>query len=115
MFNDAAKGGLRLLCHHVRFVEDNELETLGEQRARFCKLLDLFADNVNSSVIRGIKLTEESGHEQPHLIMVVLDPPLGSASCTLGRIFALQQLRWLMSFPYQVAHKTKDVEDDSSE
>jgi len=47
--------------------------------------------------------------------MVVLDPPLGSVSCTLGHIFALQQLRWLTSFPYQVAHKTKDVEDDSSE
>ena len=46
------------LGHHVCLVEDDELEEawFGVQSTRLCKGLDLFADDVDATVIRCIEL-----------------------------------------------------------
>jgi hypothetical protein len=56
LFNHSAKGCLGCLCHHIRFIQNDELEALGEERSCFGKLLDLFADNIYSTVVGSIEL-----------------------------------------------------------
>ena len=42
--------------HHISFVKDDEFETLGEQCSRLGKVLDLLANNVNTSIVGRIQL-----------------------------------------------------------
>ena len=49
----------RCLCrgrHHVRLVEDDELVALGEERPRLGEVLDLLADDVDTTIVRRIQL-----------------------------------------------------------
>lgn len=43
----------RLCCgsHHVRLVQNDEFEALGEQGTRLCEILDLLPYNVNATVV----------------------------------------------------------------
>ena len=54
LLNDAAKSSLRGRGHHVCFVQHYKFETLRKQRPSLCELLNLFADDVDASVIGGI-------------------------------------------------------------
>jgi hypothetical protein len=56
LLNNATKGSLGLLGHHVCFVQDNELEPFCKEGASFGKLFDLFTDDIDATVIRGIEL-----------------------------------------------------------
>jgi hypothetical protein len=37
--------------HHVRLVEDDQLETTSEERACFGELFDLIAHNINATIV----------------------------------------------------------------
>jgi hypothetical protein len=51
---------LSLLCHHVSFIEDDELEAFRKQCPGLRKLLDLFAHYIYTSVVRCIELNKIS-------------------------------------------------------
>lgn len=58
LFNDTTQGCLSLLGHHVGLVQDNELEAFRKQGASLCELLDLFTNNVDTTLIGGIELNK---------------------------------------------------------
>ena len=58
LLDDTAKRSLGSLGHHIRFVQDNELEAFREERARFRKLLDLVAYDVDATLIRRVQLPQ---------------------------------------------------------
>jgi hypothetical protein len=51
LFYDTAKRGLRGLCHHVGFVQNDKFVSLREQCTRFSKLFDLLPDDVDTAVV----------------------------------------------------------------
>ncbi|RUS13301.1 hypothetical protein BC937DRAFT_95532 [Endogone sp. FLAS-F59071] len=58
LLDDAAEGVLCLLGHGVGLVEDNKLEACTKDFARTSKVLDLFADDVDATVVGGVKLED---------------------------------------------------------
>ena len=56
LFDDTPKHSLDSGGHHISFIEDDEFETSREQCSRLGKVLDLLANNVNTSVVGRIQL-----------------------------------------------------------
>jgi len=56
LLDDTSESCLCLLCHHVCFIENNELVSLRKECSGFGKLLYLFAYNVNTTIVGGVKL-----------------------------------------------------------
>lgn len=56
LFNNTAEGCLGCLGHHVRLIKDDEFIAFGEQGPCFRELLDLFAHDIDTTVIRRIEL-----------------------------------------------------------
>ena len=56
LLDDTPECSLSSGSHHIGFVKDDEFEALGEQCSRLGKVLDLLANNVNTSVVGRIQL-----------------------------------------------------------
>ena len=58
LLDDTPKCSLSSGSHHISFIEDDEFEALGEQCSRLGKVLDLFAHDVDTTVVGGVQLRE---------------------------------------------------------
>ena len=89
--------------HHVGFVQNDEFVSLREESACFGKVLDLFSNDVDAAVVRGIELTQcqdvRFSGRKGHI-------PQESACGSSPRISSLQQREWSRSFQCQVGHRT---------
>lgn len=46
------------LCHHVRLIQNDELESLAEEHPRLRKSLDLLPHDVDATIIRCVELED---------------------------------------------------------
>lgn len=56
LFDNTTKSGLCLLGHHISFIKDNELVSLGEQGSCFSELLNLLPNYIDTTLVRCIEL-----------------------------------------------------------
>lgn len=56
LLDHSAKGCLGCLCHHICFIQNDEFEAFRKEGPRLGKLLDLFTNNIYSTIVRSIKL-----------------------------------------------------------
>ena len=61
LLNDSSQSGLCLRSHHISFIEDNELISIGKQSARLCKILDLLAYDIDPTIVRCVELCSGRG------------------------------------------------------
>lgn len=60
LFDNTPKSGLCLLSHHISLIKDDELVSFGEQGSCLGKLLNLFPNYVDTTLVRCIELDKRS-------------------------------------------------------
>ena len=62
LLDDAPERELRVLGHRVALVENDQLELVGEDRARRREVDDLLPHDADAAVVRGVELEDHRGH-----------------------------------------------------
>lgn len=67
LFDNASKGSLGLLRHHVGLIQNDEFVSFGKQRSCFGELFDLFPDDIYATFIGSVELQEVSTSSLTHV------------------------------------------------